>query len=554
MKLAKRAFALFAGLFVFMHGAAVIMADDTGVRFTEGTIDPGRTCSVTIKEYVSNNGDASIMVNGNIIGAEDLLPDGARPVSDAHFCYMKVADFDTGDHIVTGDVNACMFSNLTPRLLDLLYDLNVLPAGESIDYIDGVGIDALVQKANAVSESAVRNLVRTLGKRIPSTDDNGVTQAGGLSPGFYLFAEVSSPDGYVPGSPFCLNLPQTNMSEITVSDHVYAPGQIWLYDLTVFPKNRSVSIDKKIVLHIRNEDGETEEQYVNSSSACIGDTITYEITADVPTIPKSVKNRIYQICDTMDAGLRRAGKISVSIGEDRASAKELTNGADYTVKTVEGTGELLIVLTDKGLVRLNRLTASSHIYVRYDAVLEKDAVIAAPGNTNAATLTYGTNRTDDTNVSSCPVTVYTYMLNLKKTFTPEKDHFGKVKFSVKKEEEKLCFVQESDGIFHVARPDEENAVPLASPNDTTGILHIKGLADGRYILTEEETIPEYSLLGESIEVLIRGRNVALDVENKKSIDLVHTGGAGLFLTIPAAAVMILVGTWIAYSAGKFIKK
>ena len=50
MRKAKRALALFAGLFVFMSSAAAIAADDSGMRFTEGTIDPDMTCSVTIKE------------------------------------------------------------------------------------------------------------------------------------------------------------------------------------------------------------------------------------------------------------------------------------------------------------------------------------------------------------------------------------------------------------------------------------------------------------------------------------------------------------------------
>ena len=554
MRKAKRALALFAGLFVFMSSAAAIAADDSGMRFTEGTIDPGMTCSVTIKEYVSNNGDASLAIDGNIIGAEGLLPDGAKPVCDAEFYYMKIADLDAREHGVHGNADN-MYSGLSPRFLDLMEDLRILSEGEIADCTSATEIDALVQKAAVISEGKVRSLVRTYGQRIPATDDNGITKTEGLSPGLYLCAETKCPDGYVPGSPFCLALPQTNISEMTVGSTTYGPGQIWLYDLTVFPKNRSVSIDKKIVLKCKDENEETAgEQYAGSCSACIGDTITYEITSDVPKLSKGVKNRFYNICDTMDDGLSLSGEISVSLGDDRASGRELTNGSDYKVTTAGNPGSLQITLTERGLARLDRVHTLSHIYVRYDAVLEKNAVIADPGNKNIAVLTYGTDRSEDTQVSSGPVPVYTYMLNVKKTFTPEKDHFGKVRFSIKKDKGKMLFAQESDGIYHVACPDEENTVTLISPNDTTGLLHIKGLADGTYILTEEETIPGYSLLGESVELLIRGRNITVDVENKKSIDLLHTGGEGLLLSSLASCALVAVGAWITFSERKSRKK
>ena len=85
---------------------------------------------------------------------------------------------------------------------------------------------------------------------------------------------------------------------------------------------------------------------------------------------------------------------------------------------------------------------------------------------------------------------------------------------------------------------------LIAPNDSTGILVLKGLANGTYILTEEETIPDYSLLGESIELTVKNRNLSVDVENRKSIDLVHTGGMGILPVIGGAALMIIVGCLI----------
>jgi hypothetical protein len=42
--------------------------------------------------------------------------------------------------------------------------------------------------------------------------------------------------------------------------------------------------------------------------------------------------------------------------------------------------------------------------------------------------------------------------------------------------------------------------------------------------------------------------MSYDVENRKSIDLVHTGGKGLMSVLGSAAIMIIVGLWIIFRA------
>ena len=333
---------------------------------------------------------------------------------------------------------------------------------------------------------------------------------------------------------------------MSIGNIKYGPGEIWLYDISVYPKSRSVSLQKAIIVAEKDEKGETVgEKYETNVTACIGDTVKYTIIADVPKLPDGSRNRLYEIEDMMDPGLVYAGDIRLALGENAETAALLTMNSDYKLDTSKGPADIRITFTKKGLARLDETERESHVYVYYSANLDKNMVIADPGNVNAASLLYGTSHSADIKVVSGPVTVYTYMLTLKKTFSPSKDHFGDVRFSLSGENGKIHFVKESDGVYHPACADDENdQTTLTSPNDSTGVLVLKGLANGTYTLTEEETVPDYSLLGESIEIIIRNRNMSVDVQNRKAIDLVHTGGRGLVPVICGAVFLIAVGSWI----------
>ena len=544
MQAVKGTFALFAGLFALTAGALSVRADTGHVRYTEGPVDHSKTCTVTIYEYVSNNGDASVFIDGNAVGTEGLLPDGAVPVSEVGFNYMKIADLYSQE-IVSGNIYPARFTGLAPQVSGLLTDLKVLSASDIKKVYQPDEIMDLINAANAVSASSVSELVAKFGVRLTDTDEEGKTKAEELAQGLYLFAETKSPEGCIPCDSFCVILPQTNISVMSIGDKKFDPGEIWLYDISVYPKSRSVSLQKAIVMAEKNEKGEIiGEKYENSVTACIGDSIRFAITADVPKVPEGTRNRQYVIEDMIEPGLAYAGDISLTLGERADTVVPLAKNSDYKLDISEPSS-MKIIFTKKGLARLNDIEKESHVYVNYSALLDQNASIAEPGNSNAAFLLYGTDHSDDIKVVSGPVTVFTYMLTVKKTFSPVHDHFGDVRFSLRDGKEKMHFVKESDGVYHTARDDEEyDQTAFPAPNDSTGVLVLKGLANGTYTLTEEETIPDYSLLGESIEVIIRNRNLSLDVQNRKSIDLVHTGGKGLISVIFSAAVMIAAGLWI----------
>ena len=552
MYVGKGTFALFAGLFVLMAGVSAVRAENGDVKYTEGFIDRTRSCSVTIQEYVSNNGDAVVRIDGNTKEAEGLLPDGAVPVSDVGFSFVKIADLDLSQTDSSGDIGPVRCTGMSPGLAHLLSQLNVISSTDFDRSFQVSEIKDLIDSASSVSASSVTEFAAQYGIRLPDTDEEGVTRAEGLSQGVYLFAETVSPYGYVPCDPFCIALPRTNISEMSIGNTHYSPGEIWLYDITVYPKSRSVSVQKAIVVPEKNEIGEIiGEKNESSVTACIGDTVKFAVTADVPKLSGSIRNRLYVIEDVMDPGLTYAGDISLTAGESDDTADPLTMNSDYKLETSPDKRLIRITFTKKGLARLRESERESHIFVNYNARLNEDAVIAHPGNTNTASLLYGTDHSGDIKVVSGPAAVFTYMLTVRKTFSPARDHYSDVRFSLSDGKEKMLFVKESDGVYHTAGDDEENEqATLVSPNDSTGILILKGLANGKYTLTEEETVPDYSLLGDSIEIIIRNRNLSVDVQNRKSIDLVHTGGKGLVTVIGVSALLIAIGGLMILRAAK----
>jgi hypothetical protein len=129
MQAVKGTFAFFTGLFVLTAGALSVSAETGHVRYTEGLVDHNKTCTVTIYEYVSNNGDASVFIDGNAVGTEGLLPDGAAPVSEVGFSCMKIADLSSQDN-VSGNISPARFTGLAPQVSSLLTELKVLSASD----------------------------------------------------------------------------------------------------------------------------------------------------------------------------------------------------------------------------------------------------------------------------------------------------------------------------------------------------------------------------------------------------------------------------------------
>lgn len=170
----------------------------TGTTAKMPTIDTSKKGTVTIHKYTSG----TVEGNKGTGTTADRLPDGAVALKGAGFTLYKVVDKNDMEE----------YYNTNPKSLPAVDDY--VDAG-SIK--DGVALETIAQK---------------------ETDANGTVTFSNLELGFYVVIETTVPDAVTtPMDPFLLSVPMTT-----------ADGTDWLYDIHVYPKNKTgygeVSIEK----------------------------------------------------------------------------------------------------------------------------------------------------------------------------------------------------------------------------------------------------------------------------------------------------------------------
>lgn len=525
-----------AGLMTLAFTGTAASASAQSPDYSVGTMDSSKKCSVTLFEYIYNDGVTA--ASYGIPGSQ--VPEGALPVSGIGCRYLKVAD---PVQKMKGNTTGLYFTNLNETYLALFAENGITLSGEDFDgqlYYTAASISEAQENLNRLAEPEVRNLAGAEGTAMLPTGNDGKTSAENLGQGIYLIAETVFPENIgSPSSPFLLTLPMTNLTSLQFGGEEYLPGTLWQYDVSVYPKNQTIAINKKIELLQNDESGNAG--YAEKDDRSIGDVIRFLVTSDVPKLADGHLNKKYIIKDTMDAGLTYKDNLQLSLGQVSKAASDLVRDTDYAV-ALSGTDgrEVTVTLTEAGLAKLDNISSASHLFLTYDALLNKAAVIAENGNANKPSLVFSTDRTQDSLIEGNTVKIFTYHLELTKTFTPETSGYSEVSFSVKSNNKNLQFALETDGVYHVK--DGTEAADLLTetvrPNAQSGVLLIKGLDSGSYLLTEETTAKGYYLLANSVPVEIKEANMQMTVDNKKEIDLVHTGGSGNAEIIGIAGLLV----------------
>lgn len=185
--------------------AAMVLSTMTVTAFAADTKmptinDTTKTGSITIHKYEYNENSEN-----HATGEEDRtqLPEGATPLQGAGFTIYKVADVN-----------------------DLTKYYNANP--ESLPSVDEYLIDGKINDSKVLEE-------------IPEakTDKDGIAKFNNLALGFYVVVETTTPDKVTtPVEPFIVSVPMTTKD-----------GDNWLYDVHVYPKNKTtyggVTLEKK---------------------------------------------------------------------------------------------------------------------------------------------------------------------------------------------------------------------------------------------------------------------------------------------------------------------
>lgn len=311
---------------------------------------------------------------------------------------------------------------------------------------------------------------------------------------------------------------------------------------------------------------------VEATDVNIGDDVTFQLTAKMPSSFAGYKTYKVVFHDTLSEGLSFVEKsVKVEVG-----GKDVTN--QFEVSASED-GELTISCNNV-LAETVGVIAGSNIVVTYKAKLNSEAEIGSAGNPNTVYLEYSNNPNwsgqpgeGDEPTGETPedkVIVFTYELDVTKIAAGETStRLQGAEFILYRGEGENCeYAQVTDGKLTGWTKTESDATTLVS--DENGLFKVAGLDAGTYWLKETKAPAGYNLIKTPIKVAIMATLgatqegvssvtsltisvddktavdgtvstgvVAMDVENNKGVTLPETGGMGTTLFYIVGGILVV---------------
>ena len=250
-------------------------------------------------------------------------------------------------------------------------------------------------------------------------------------------------------------------------------------DVTATPKDGETSVEKKV--DDRNDSNTSEDniEWHDSADHDIGDAIDFMITATVTENYDEYDNYYLALHDTEDAGLTF----------DAASVKVYLDGtlitSGYEVKQNAADGCTFEVVFED--LKDTASVAGSEIVVRYQSVLNENAVIGNQGNVNKVYGEFSNNPNDEGHgkTTEDTVIVFTYTVEVNKVDEDLNPLSGAV-FTLEK------FVADVAGT-EVLNGVNGKWVALSTVETTPDTTFtFAGLDDGEYRLTEVKAPQHYN--------------------------------------------------------------
>ncbi len=439
------------------------------------------------------------------------------------------------------------------------------------------------------------------------TDKNGFTGASDLELGLYLLVETKVPEQVVGTcNPWFVSLPFTNEGG---SWNDSEGGQQWLYDMICYPKNQTgnPTLDKMV----RNAHGEAAEVpgeyedfsylvynkadsaagvevgsdtafvdardeyiYASTGTASEGDILDYILVSRLPHIEDSSTYLTeYTFLDTLSKGLTYNKDVKIAFYNHADDAKanntekaeaiwtndEFEQGYANILVNDEKTGEttLTVRMTEKGLALINDPHtgyADHYMVVYYSVTVNSDAtvVLGDEGNPNDVTLTW--RRTSDAyyNTLEDKCEVYTFGLNLTKSFSDNNGDASKVQFKLYNTSDAYYVVADEAeaGLYYVTgKTASEDSATVFSPA-ADGKLLINGIEGDTYQLTEIATDNGYSLLKDQITIVINSTSEIIipSVAGTTGLEAATTAGQNIDRNY-AGGIVDATGTNVSVSKG-----
>lgn len=282
-------------------------------------------------------------------------------------------------------------------------------------------------------------------------------------------------------------------------------------------------------------EGYTVTKTLNGKKTLVnrGDELTFDIESVFPSFAEETEKREVEITDIPTG--QYVKEVAVYVENMETPLKE---NQDYTLSYGNGSTSLPAKENETVTVKFT----SEYIGTENAHAAQAIKVVVKTIVTDVTTIKNEATGSHD----KIPTKVLTETgsITIKKV-DEEKQVLSGAKFSFKKqgEENKLLFVNVSEGVYKLAIAGETPTVDVlevAAEGENKGILKVQGLGQGTYEIVEEKAPDGYSVVEvEDVELTLNAKDKDMTVINTKLSSLPKTGGIGTTIfTIGGCVIMI----------------
>ena len=328
-------------------------------------------------------------------------------------------------------------------------------------------------------------------------------------------------------------------------------------------------------------------KYDDTTTASEGDLLDYRVVSKLPHITsKATYLSQYTFTDALSTGITYNKDFKIAFYDNKADAEanntatakeiwDLKDGkhqdAYATVSVDDGSGtekvtanKATIKLTEKGLNQINGVNVKGaanpyetgdtkagysdyYMVLYYTATVNSDASVTLgdKGNVNDVSLVWSRTNNKYFNSLQDRNYVYSYGIDLTKTFSDNKGDATKVQFKLYNSTDAYYVIAKKgeDGLYYVTGKTTDKAQGTTFTPAASGKLYIKGLEGDKYQLTEVATADGYTLLKDQMVINIS--------ETKRDIKASVAGTTGLEQAA-ADAIIKNYGTGIKNEDGQLV--